>query len=91
MGWVVVDGDSVAVGYEPEPCTCRTFSIRSDDELGSLSWGILVAHGCGNCSHTAQKPVLHLMGLQQHLVEAFCCPNPLPVSTFAPGLFEVYD
>jgi hypothetical protein len=32
------------------------------------------------------------MGLQQDLVEAFCCPTPLPVSTFiAPGLVEVYD
>jgi hypothetical protein len=36
----------------------------------------------------SQKP---LMGLQQRLVEAFCCPTPLPVSTFAPGQFEVYD
>jgi hypothetical protein len=32
------------------------------------------------------------MGLQQRLVEAFCCPSPLPVSTpITPGLFEVYD
>jgi hypothetical protein len=32
------------------------------------------------------------MGLQQRLVEAFCCPSPLPVSTqILPGLFEVYD
>ena len=33
-----------------------------------------------------------LMGLQQRLVEAFCCPSPLSVSTLiCPGLFEVYD
>ena len=33
-----------------------------------------------------------LMGLQQRLVEAFCCPSRLPVSTaFTPGPVEVYD
>ena len=33
-----------------------------------------------------------LMGLQQRLVEAFCCPSPLSVSTLiCPGLVEVYD
>ena len=29
------------------------------------------------------------MGLQQRLVEAFCCPSPLPVSTLVlPGLLR---
>jgi hypothetical protein len=33
-----------------------------------------------------------LMGLQRRLVEAFCCPSPLPVSTpLSQTLREVYD
>jgi len=31
--------------------------------------------------------VKYLMGLQQRLVEAFCCPSPLPVSTVKPQAF----
>ena len=36
-------------------------------------------------------PVFGLMGLQQRLVEASCCPSPLPVSTLFRLAFEVYD
>jgi hypothetical protein len=75
---------------------CRTDSLTGKD-FRTLAYGS--GRGAGNlqargqqfesaCSHLSSP----LVGLQQRIVEAFCCPSPLPVSTFfAPGLSEVYD
>ena len=68
-------------------------SVTAPAGAVALAFGIALNLGgvIGVATHkTTIVPHHHvaaLMGLQQRLVEAFCCPSPLPVSTLiSPGL-----